>query len=206
MEPSYMKINRTKSSFFNRLSYSFGNEDCSSELQALDIQHGHRVVCISASGDRPLHLLLNTCQEVVAIDANHTQNHLLQLKCAAMHGLDYDQYLEFLGLIPCTDRKKLFYQLLPFLESGAADCWTKNLNMISKGIIYQGAIEQWVQKVSFFIRLLRCREVNALFNAKDLKEQIFFLQHGWNHTLWKKAFKILLHPWITSRFLKDPGI
>jgi S-adenosylmethionine-diacylglycerol 3-amino-3-carboxypropyl transferase len=201
-----MKTKNTESPFFTRLSYSFGNEDHSSELQALEVQRNHRVVCISASGDRPLHLLLNTCKEVVAIDANHTQNCLLQLKCAAMHGLNYDQYLAFLGLIPCADRKKLFYQLLPSLGSGAADCWTKNLSMISKGIIYQGATEQWVRKVSFLIRLMRSREVNALFSAKDLKEQKFFLQNDWNHGLWKRAFNLFLHPWITSRFLKDPGI
>ena len=71
-------------SFFSRLSYSFGNEDWRTEQDALKIKSGDRVVCITGSGDRPLHLLLSEGQEVVSVDANIFQNQLLHLKAAAL--------------------------------------------------------------------------------------------------------------------------
>ncbi|HKZ00179.1 MAG TPA: DUF3419 family protein, partial [Rhabdochlamydiaceae bacterium] len=65
--------------FYSRLSYSFGNEDWITELEALRIKPGDRVVCITASGDRPLHLLLADLGELVSVDANPFQNHLFEL-------------------------------------------------------------------------------------------------------------------------------
>ena len=43
--------------FFSRLSYSFGNEDWRTEKRALGIRPHDQVLCITASGDRPLNLL-----------------------------------------------------------------------------------------------------------------------------------------------------
>lgn len=45
--------------FFSHLSYSFGNEDHSVERRALNCKKADRVLCITASGDLPLHLLLH---------------------------------------------------------------------------------------------------------------------------------------------------
>ncbi len=64
--------------FFERLSYSFGNEDWLTEQRALQISPNDSVICITASGDRPLNLLTSDCKEILAIDANPIQNHLLQ--------------------------------------------------------------------------------------------------------------------------------
>ena len=70
--------------FFKRLSYSIGNEDWETEREALSIQADDKVLCITASGDRPLNLLMNECREIVSIDANPVQNYLLELKIMIM--------------------------------------------------------------------------------------------------------------------------
>src|SRR5262245_40473083 len=101
------------SNFFKRLSYSFGNEDWITEKEALKIQPQNRVLCITASGDRPLHLLLNECQEIVSLDANSTQNYLLDLKMQAIQHLDFEEYLAFLGVTPCSSRKETYKKLAP---------------------------------------------------------------------------------------------
>ena len=82
--------------FFSRLSYSFGNEDWNTEYQALKVKPSDKVVCITASGGRPLNLLLQDCEQVVTVDANKIQNYLLKLKSAALKEVDYEEYLDFL--------------------------------------------------------------------------------------------------------------
>ena len=87
-------------SFFSQLRYSFGNEDWQTEKEALDIKPQDVVLCITASGDRPLNLLTRECQRMVCVDANRIQNHLLELKAAAIAVLDYKTILDLLELFP----------------------------------------------------------------------------------------------------------
>jgi S-adenosylmethionine-diacylglycerol 3-amino-3-carboxypropyl transferase len=56
--------------FYSRLSYSFGNEDWLTEHKALQIQPTDSVLCVTASGDRPLNLLTKELKALVAVDAN----------------------------------------------------------------------------------------------------------------------------------------
>ena len=100
--------------FYNRLNYSLGNEDWCVEEQALRVNPGDRVICVTASGDRPLHLLLSDCKEVCAIDMNPVQNYLLELKIAALKALDYEEYLGFLGCHDTPHRYAIFTKKLKF--------------------------------------------------------------------------------------------
>lgn len=109
--------------FFSRLSYSFGNEDWQTEQKALRLKATDRAVCITASGDRPLHLLLGDVGEIVSVDANPIQNHLLKLKIAAMKKWDYSTYLAFLGGESHPNRLSLFNMLLPDLSEETASFW-----------------------------------------------------------------------------------
>ena len=97
--------------FSGRISYSSCNEDSRSELKALHLGAGKRVFCITAGGGRVLNLLHDRPQEIVAVDVNPTQNHLLELKIAAMRALDYEPYLAFLGVRPARDRLKVYQNL-----------------------------------------------------------------------------------------------
>ena len=191
--------------FYKRLSYSFGNEDWNTEQQALQIEPENKVLCITASGDRPLHLLMNDCSEVIAVDANPIQNHLLHLKSAAMQALDYDHYLAFLGMKPSKNRQELLRKLLPHMEPTSAHHWLKHENTVSKGVIYRGATERWAYRVSLIFRMMRHKEIHTLFTFNDLHQQQIFIRKKWNHKFWKNVFKIGLNPWITRVFFKDPG-
>ena len=63
-----------------------------------------------------LNLLHDRPQEIVAVDVNPTQNHLLELKIAAMRALGYEPYLAFLGVRPARDRLKVYQGLRPELS------------------------------------------------------------------------------------------
>lgn len=194
--------------FFSRLSYSFGNEDSRTEHQALRIQPNDRVLCITASGDRPLHLLLADCKEVVAVDANKIQNHLLALKSVALQELDYNQYIAFLGAVPhCSlERSGWLKQLAESMDEETKAFWLKNEKMIAKGVIYQGVVEKFVKVVARCFRLLRKKKLDQLFKFDDLEEQRKFVSQQWDSRVLRKTIDLALRPWLTKLFINDPGL
>lgn len=192
--------------FFKRLNYSFGNEDWRTERKALKIQSGDRVVCITASGDRPLNLLTNDCKEMIAVDMNYHQNQLLKLKAAAMYHLDFNDYLRFLNDKEHPSRIQTLSSLAHLLSADSMTYWKKHQKALHKGILYQGAIEQWTKSISFFIKIFRKEKHARLFTFDDIEKQKIFIQKEWDSPRWKRAFSIFLHPYITRHLFKDPGL
>ena len=194
----YLKIGEDLASFFSRLSYSFGNEDWKTEAAALKIQPEDTVLCVTASGDRPLNLLLSECKQLISIDANPLQNALLELKKAAMASLPFEEYLSFLGAIPCKNRLELLQKI------GGSFPFSKR--MIRKGILYQGATERLCGLGAKVLRLTRGSKVDRLFQFDSIEEQKHFVKQEWNTPAWQKVCRYGLHPWVTRRTLKDPGL
>jgi len=190
--------------FYNRLSYSFGNEDWLTEQQALQLTPNDSVICITASGDRPLNLLTTDCKEILSIDANPIQNHLLELKSAAIKELDYDDYLAFLGLLDHPNRIELFQKLT--LPQEAKAYWNRQRGLIAKGIIYQGTIERLLFWLSKAIRTLRGSKAEELLAFDDLEQQRQFVNTQWETAKWKKSLELALNPFLTRLFVKDPGL
>jgi S-adenosylmethionine-diacylglycerol 3-amino-3-carboxypropyl transferase len=192
--------------FFSRLSYSFGNEDWQTEQEALKIQPEDRVVSITGSGDRPLHLLLSECKQLVSVDANPFQTQLLLLKAAAMQALSVEDYQAFLGITEHPNRLSLFSSLLPYLSFEAMEFWKMRSKMIQKGIIYQGKTEKLCKVLAKMVGLLRGPKIEKLFSFHDLEEQKQFVQRHWNSSAWKAGVEMALHPMLTRLFFKDPGL
>lgn len=198
------------SNFFSRLNYSFGNEDWRSEQEALKIESGDKVLCITASGDRPLNLLLNQCK-IVSIDANPIQNYLLNLKCAALHELDYKEYIAFLGVVPNRYRLNTFKKLLPHLSEPSQKYWIEHQKSIEKGVIYQGLLEKRCQSIlAPLIQVFRRKKIKQLFEFTSIEEQRDFVQKLWDKFYWRKAFDLSFNSMVSrlllSYILDDPGI
>lgn len=192
--------------FFSRLSYSFGNEDWQTEHAALKIQPNDKILCITASGDRPLNLLMRDCREIISIDANPIQNYLLDLKMAAMQVFSYDRYLSFMGAEKNKHRIQDLKHLIPFLEKESAAFWLKNQKMIKKGVLYQGAIERFTSIVAKIIYLIRYKKIKKLFSFEDLNDQRLFVKEHWDKKWWKKVFELILNPSISKYLIHDPGL
>ncbi|MEI6531309.1 MAG: DUF3419 family protein [Chlamydiota bacterium] len=190
--------------FYERLSYSFGNEDWRTEQEALQLTAGDRVLCITGSGDRPLNLLTTGCKEVIAIDLNPIQNHLLALKKNALKALSSDEYLRFLGITDCNERLKTL-EALP-LDKEVLDFWLKNKKMIAKGVLYQGATERLLSKCSSFLSLVRKDKVERLFSIDNLEEQKAFVKKHWNKPLLRRVMEVFLRPSISKLIINDPGL
>lgn len=192
--------------FFSRLSYSFGNEDWRTEREALQIQPDNRVVCITASGDRVLHLLMDPCREIVAVDLNPTQNHLLNLKMAALAHFDYEKYLAFLGAAPSKNRLELLSLLTPYLPPHSATFWHTHRRMIEKGILYQGAVERIAKLMAKCLGVFRRQKIAQLFQFNDVAAQKLFVEKQWDTYYWRKIVELALHPKFSRLWMKDPGL
>lgn len=189
--------------FSKRLNYTFGNEDPETESKALQIQPDSRILCITASGDRPLNLLVHPCKEMIAVDVNPMQNHLLHLKSAAMRTLDYESYLAFLGAKKSSQRYQVLGSILKELSLESQLFWQLNKHWIGKGILYQGRIES-ITKFTAFI--LGSKKNKQLFKFNCLEEQKEFVAKNWDSTLIRKALEFVLSPKIAKFILNDPGL
>lgn len=192
--------------FYNRLNYSLGNEDWSVEAQALRITPGNKVLCVTASGDRPLHLLLSDCESVLSIDMNPIQNYLLELKIAALAYLDYEEYLAFLGCTESSHRLSTFHKIKSHLSSNAKAYWEHHKKMIAKGIIYQGRVEKLTFYGAKFIYFVRRKEINTLLSFDDPNKQREYVSEKWDTKWWRKFFDIFLNPHLMKIILNDPGV
>ena len=192
--------------FFSRLNYSFGNEDWGVEQKALQINPCDHVLCITASGDRPLHLLLDDCKQLTSIDANPVQNHLLKLKGAAVKTLPYEEYLQFLGAKDSRQREYYFRKVVPELDHESARFWIEKNHKIRKGIIYQGDVERLTKLISFFAKVVRGGKIKRLFEMSDLEEQKEFVKKEWDTRLMRKTFEVLLSQFLMKKLAVDPGL
>jgi S-adenosylmethionine-diacylglycerol 3-amino-3-carboxypropyl transferase len=194
------------SSFFSRISYSFGNEDWRTERKALSIQPSDKVVCVTASGDRPLHLLLDPCQEIISVDLNPAQNYLLSLKAKALEKLNFDKYLSFLGGDPCHRRLETLEILEKELDNSSRVYWSKQRKAIDNGILFGGAVEKMLSRVSRLLMLLRGKKIQELFEFDDIHEQRKYIDSKWNTYLWEKSFQLSFNPLVQRLILNDPGL
>jgi S-adenosylmethionine-diacylglycerol 3-amino-3-carboxypropyl transferase len=194
--------------FYKSLNYTLGNEDWHVEEQALRVKAGDRVVCVTASGDRPLHLLMTDCAEVISVDMNQAQTALLDLKLAAISQLDFHKYLAFLGCDACTgtNRLQIFKEIKKHLSPQANHFWEKNQRKIAKGIIYQGKVERLTYFAAKILNLIRPTKIKTLLAFTDLDAQRDYVKTHWDTPAWRKMFQVLLDPRLSKLFSNDPGL
>jgi S-adenosylmethionine-diacylglycerol 3-amino-3-carboxypropyl transferase len=192
--------------FSETLNYTACNEDWASELKALQLGPDDSVLCVTASGDRPLHLLLGDPGRVVSVDSNPLQTQLYRLKAAAIDQLDYDAYAAFLGLRPASDRLAVFAKLLdrsPFL---AGVPFAIDPALIEDGILYQGRWERWYRTLARVASLLRRDKITRLFAFDDLDAQRRFVAEDWDTRAWHSTVAFLAHPFFSRHLFGDPGL
>jgi len=192
--------------FYTCLNYTIGNEDWHVEEQALRVAPGDSVVCVTASGDRPLHLLMTECASVLSIDMNPIQNYLLDLKKTAIAHLDFEPYLEFLGCKPSKHRKELYNKLRPHLSKDASQFWDDHKNKIKNGIIYQGRTERFTNLAANVIALFWKSKITKLLSFDNIEEQRIYVNQQLKTAMWRKIFEFFLNPGLMKHLFNDPGL
>ncbi len=193
-------------SFFSKVNFSAANEDGRSELKALRLDAADRVLCITASGARVLDLVLAGPREIVAIDFNPTQNHLLALKLAGIRELDYDAFMAFLGTRPATDRLDVYAALRTALPADSRHYWDQQHSAIRRGILYCGRWEASFRQLARVLRLTRPSRLEQLFSCESLEEQQRFWEDQWCDPLWNLGRRVIGSRFFWRTVLREPGV
>lgn len=192
--------------FFSRIIFSSANEDGLSELKALRLECTDRVLCVTASGARALDLALASPREIVAIDFNPAQNHLLNLKMAAISRLDYDAFLAFVGVVPDSRRFVTYASLRSHLPTTSREYWDDRARTIRTGILYCGRWEHYLRMLSYPLKLLRPRLTARLFRCETIEDQASLWATQWDRIPWRTYLRVAGHRFVWNHLLQEPGI
>lgn len=193
-------------SFFEAINYAASHEDGRSELRALALETASRVLCITGSGSRALDLLVARPREVVALDMNPVQTHLLALKLSAMQALSYDAYVSFLGMTPARDRRAQYGRLRARLPAGARLFWDRRQRAIARGVLYCGRWERFLRVMVAPAAWARRRLIDRVFSCASVAEQEALWLREWNTPNWRRYLACLANRWIWSELVREPGM
>jgi S-adenosylmethionine-diacylglycerol 3-amino-3-carboxypropyl transferase len=184
--------------------FSSCNEDSGSELRAFGDLSGKHVLCITAGGGRVLNLLVGQPDVIWAVDLNPVQNYLLELKVAGMRELDHAGYLRFLGVRDGDDRLATYQRIRGELGTGARSFFDAHPSLISDGVLFQGRLERYFDRLSRILQWTPPLGLRALFECEDIDQQ-----RKWLRKLDTTAFRLFAETAcrrsVLRAFSGDPG-
>ncbi len=181
-------------------------EDPELNRRSLHVRPGDSVLSITSGGCNSLCLLLENPGRVVSIDLNPAQLGMLEYKRAAIMELDYDDYLESLGVTfygkpsrhPQEYRVQLFDRIKKHMSPEARSFWEGRRERIAKGIFMDGKVEKFF---AIYRRMLKFfydwSDIEKLFSFETLEEQRNYYI-GMNRRKWKFLNQCLLNKFVLS--------
>ncbi len=110
----------------NQLVYNTCWEDPRLDRVALELGPGDRLLVITSAGCNALDYALDEPERIDTVDINPRQNALLELKQAAIRGLDYEDFFQLFGRGKIENWESLYKQLRPHLTPDSQKYWDKN--------------------------------------------------------------------------------
>jgi len=178
--------------------YSMCWEDPEILRGALEINPEDNVLSIVSGGENIISLLLDKPRKITGIDVNFEQIYLTKLKIEAIKVLDFEEFIEFVGLKKSKNRLRFFRRIN--LEKKEKDYWGKNLEKISYGILHCGKFERYLKGFRrYFLPLIITRKnINRFLKLRSLKEQEEFYRRYFNN--WR--YRIIIRLLFSKRNLK----
>lgn len=153
--------------------YSLSWEDPREDDKVLDVNPDDTILTLTSGGCNALDLVLQGAGQVVGVDINPAQSHLLELKRAAIIRLPFEDVWSMFGEGVHPDFPRLLERELgPFLSQGALNFWKQKQYYFKNGIYYHGGMGRLIRSVRFVARWTRQEEfINDLVNAPTLEKQ-----------------------------------
>lgn len=191
-----------------RINYSQCWEDPQVLAEALSISPDDHVLSITSGGDNTLALILEGPQEVVSIDLNPAQNHLLELKMGAAKSLDYQEYLEFLGIKESTRRTALFEKVSRNMPATTKAWWLRHLDLVRRGAVHCGRFERFT---AWFARSLlplvhSTKTISRLLSCRTVDEQKILYRGEWDSRRWRFFFGLASNRLMLKRYARQRGM
>ncbi|MGH7547784.1 MAG: DUF3419 family protein [Gemmatimonadales bacterium] len=187
----------------DRLFFAQVHEDPCLEIEALAPAAGDRIVVVSSGGCTALSLLAAHAGQVIAVDLNTTQNHLIELKRVAVLRLGGPLAVGFLGGACGAPAFRLatYDGLRRDLSSAARAHWDAHRGDLARGVLHTGASERFLTLIARAIKV--CihpeRRIRRLLTCRTLAEQRAFYDREWNSWRWRALFAVLLNRWAFNR-------
>lgn len=187
----------------SKLVFTHNWEDPLSDHEALRIKSQDVVLAITSGGCNVLGFLQFDPETIYSIDINAAQSYLLELKIAAIKALEFDEFVQFSGLVPSAVRLELFKKVQLKLSKEALTFWKSKAKIIEKGFIMNGKYEAFVKFAGKFLKVLQGnKRVSKLFDEKTQKQQEDYFDTVWNTRRFKLLFKLLFN----KRMLAKRGL
>ena len=185
------------------LMFAQVREDPCVEMQALAPALEGTIVVVSSGGCTALSLLAAGAHRVVGVDLSRAQNHVVELKCAAVRALDRLDAIAFLGgqPMPAVRRRRLYGVLSPLLTSSARTYWDGRRDAVEAGVLRAGKSERFIALVAAVVAhvVVRAGGVSALLGAESVDAQRKIFARSWAGWRWRALFAVLLNRWTFSR-------
>ncbi|HEY2510430.1 MAG TPA: DUF3419 family protein [Polyangiaceae bacterium] len=192
-----VRRNRFAGAVDDRLFFAQVREDPELEVAALEPAARKRIVVVSSGGCTALSLLAAGAGEVVAVDLNAAQNHLVELKASALAVLPQAEAIGFLGgwAMPVAARSSLFREVRPLLSRGAASYWDAHASALRRGALGAGITERFIEGLWQVIRTAvhGTEDCEQLLALRSLEAQRSFYADTWNTWKWRAFFELALN-------------
>ncbi len=178
-----------------RLYFAQVREDPLLEIEALRPGAHDTTVVVGSGGCTALSLLAGGGR-VIAVDNNATQNHLIELKVAAVRFLPLRDVVAFLGGASESGeiRMSTYAVLRGGLTPAARAYWDAHPGDVRCGVITAGATERFIK---LLVRVLETcvhsrARIDRLLSCTTLVEQRVFYYRVWDSWRWRAFFRLLL--------------
>jgi S-adenosylmethionine-diacylglycerol 3-amino-3-carboxypropyl transferase len=187
----------------DRLFFAQVREDPRLEIDALGPLEDAKVVVVSSGGCTALSLLAAGAGHVTAVDLNSAQNHLVELKVAALRWLTMPEIMSFFGVARGTAERRVrtYRTIRPLLSERAVEFWDSHQTLLGRGALACGVSEQFISAVVKVVKLFihGRRKIERLLALQSLEEQHEFFDREWNTRRWRLLFPALLNRWTFNR-------
>ena len=166
--------------WFDAFVYNQIWEDPRVDLQALELNEDSRVLTISSGGCNALNYLAESPASVTAVDLNRHHIYLLDLKIAAIKGLEsYEDFFAFFGYGKSEKARKLYTKkIAPYLDSETREFWESGtlfhrdrISFFERAGLYEHSRNGYFLRFFHrFSRLFGCKP-DAILGANSHEEQ-----------------------------------
>jgi S-adenosylmethionine-diacylglycerol 3-amino-3-carboxypropyl transferase len=181
----------------DRLYFAQVREDPRAEIAALEPSQDDSLVVVGSGGCTALSLIAAGAGQVTAVDVNRAQNHLVELKLAAVSALSRDETLAFLGATDAVSRDRLdtYVRLRPLMTASARSYWDARPALVDAGVLGAGVTEQFIRMLVRAMCVLvhpRSR-LERMLASESIEAQREIFAREWNTGRWRLFFAVLLN-------------
>ena len=187
----------------DRLYFAQVREDPRLEIEALEPEAEDSIVIVGSGGCTALSLLAAGAGQVTAVDMNRAQNHLIELKLAALTVLSRAESLALLGVTESTAFARLaaYEALRAHLTPEAVAYWDAQRRAVAGGVLNAGVTERFIRAVTLALRVFvhpRAR-VERMLACESVDAQRSLFEREWNTARWRTFFHLLLNRMVFGR-------